>query len=116
MSYCLNPIPQAANVELTGDANLGLNVLRNEIYCKGALRPLKPTPFKLMHLLAMNAECIVSRTKILKDVWGYDFDPGTKIIEVQINYLRKILGSITSDYEIKTYWGKGISLRKIQSG
>lgn len=98
------------------DQYLGLKLVNNEMRYKGINCRLKATPFRLINLLAQNAESIVSRKTILKEVWGYDFDPGTKIIEVQINYLRKILRSMASDYEIKTHWRKGISLQRIQNG
>ena len=35
-----------------------------------------------------NAGKVLSRTKILSNVWGYSFEPGTKIVDVYIRYLR----------------------------
>ena len=32
---------------------------------------------------------VVSRTKLLSNVWGYGFEPGTKVVDVYIRYLRK---------------------------
>ena len=35
---------------------------------------------------------VLSREQILNAVWGFDFDPGTKVLEVYIGYLRRKLG------------------------
>ena len=35
-----------------------------------------------------NAGQIVTRTRLLREVWGLSFDPGTKVIEVYVRYLR----------------------------
>jgi DNA-binding response OmpR family regulator len=90
---------------------LSVNKAKGELTCDGVCRALKATPCRLLHLLLENAENVVSRKTIYKEIWGYDFDPGTKIIEVQVHYLRSILASSNSGFEIKTYRGKGISLQ-----
>ncbi|QOH70634.1 MULTISPECIES: winged helix-turn-helix domain-containing protein [Pseudomonas] len=93
---------------------LALNLPKSEISCDGVCHALKAPPCRLLHLLIENAESVVSRKTIYKEIWGYDFDPGTKIIEVQVHYLRGILASSNSGFEIKTYRGKGISLQMTQ--
>jgi two-component system, OmpR family, response regulator len=35
---------------------------------------------------------VVSREQILRTVWGYDYDPGTNVVDVYIGYLRRKLG------------------------
>ena len=35
---------------------------------------------------------VLSREQILNAVWGFDFDPGTKVLEVYVGYLRRKLG------------------------
>jgi DNA-binding response OmpR family regulator len=35
---------------------------------------------------------VLSREQILNAVWGFDFDPGTKVFEVYVGYLRRKLG------------------------
>ena len=45
--------------------------------------------FALLAYLMSNAGKVLSRTKILSNVWGYSFEPGTKIVDVYIRYLRK---------------------------
>jgi DNA-binding response OmpR family regulator len=66
----------------------------------------------LLTLLVSHGDDIVSRQSIFKDVWGFHFDPGTKRIEVQLNYLRKVLRSLDSTTVIETHRGKGLRLYK----
>ncbi|MFJ4453112.1 winged helix-turn-helix domain-containing protein [Pseudomonas sp. NPDC089392] len=93
------------------DEALRLDPSRFEISCYGLSYTLKPTPCRLMHLLIQNSGQVVSRKAIYKEIWGYDFDPGTKLIEVQVHYLRGVLCRLKSVFEIKTYRGKGICLQ-----
>ncbi|MGE8049745.1 winged helix-turn-helix domain-containing protein [Pseudomonas monteilii] len=92
-----------------------LELPERRITCNGASYLLKATPCRLMHLLLLNTGEIVSRKKIYKEIWGYDFDPGTKIIEVHVYYLRRTLASLNSLFEIKTHRGQGISLQPIDN-
>lgn len=45
--------------------------------------------FVLLAFLMRNAGRAVSRTRLLADVWEYSFDPGTKVVDVYIRYLRR---------------------------
>ncbi len=47
--------------------------------------------FELLRYLMANAEQVVSRQRLLNSVWEYGFDPGTKIIDVYVRYLRRKL-------------------------
>ncbi|MFK3816056.1 winged helix-turn-helix domain-containing protein [Pseudomonas sp. NPDC089407] len=95
------------------DEALRLDSSRFEIYCNGVSHTLKPTPYRLMQLLVQNSGQIVSRKAIYREIWGYEFDPGTKLIEVQVHYLRGVLCRLRSVFEIKTYRGKGICLQAL---
>ena len=48
--------------------------------------------FELLAYLARHPDQVLSREQILNAVWGFDFDPGTKVLEVYISYLRRKLG------------------------
>ncbi|MDH4552071.1 winged helix-turn-helix transcriptional regulator [Pseudomonas sp. BN607] len=91
-------------------ADLNLNALKREAICKNKRVVVKGTSFRLLSLLVINANHIVSRQSIFKDVWGFNFDPGTKRIEVQLNYLRKTLRLLGSTAVIETHRGKGLRL------
>jgi DNA-binding response OmpR family regulator len=49
---------------------------------------LTPKEFALLSHLMANAGTVVSRQSLLSDVWGLNFDPGTKVVDVYIRYLR----------------------------
>lgn len=91
--------------------DLYLDLSRREACCGDRKSRVKATPFKLLVLLATNADAIVSRQTMFAQVWGYDFDPGTKIIDVQLNYLRKMLVTLECAVKIDTHRGKGLRLR-----
>ncbi len=45
--------------------------------------------FYLLEYLMRHPDQVLSREQILNAVWGFDFDPGTKVLEVYIGYLRR---------------------------
>jgi DNA-binding response OmpR family regulator len=55
---------------------------------------------------------VVSKEKIMEEVWGYSEDENLNVVEVYVNYLRKKLGD-SSDY-IKTVRGVGYVIREIE--
>jgi DNA-binding response OmpR family regulator len=53
---------------------------------------------------------LISRQELSRDIWGYNFDPGTNVVDVYVNHLRK---KIDSDFSVKllqTERGKGYYL------
>ncbi|WP_414155181.1 winged helix-turn-helix domain-containing protein [Pseudomonas sp. BNK-43-a] len=78
--------------------------------------PLKATSCRLLTLLLRHQGNVVSRTTIYEEIWGYQFNPGTKIIEVQICYLRKVLKSLQAPFEIRTLRGRGLTIRAVDGG
>jgi DNA-binding response OmpR family regulator len=54
---------------------------------------------------------VLSREQILNAVWGFDFDPGTKVLEVYIGYLRRKLGNTEGADPIETVRNVGYRLR-----
>ena len=47
----------------------------------------------LAEVLMRNRGQVLSREQLLSHVWGYDFDPGSNIVDVYVGYLRKKLGA-----------------------
>jgi len=50
---------------------------------------LKPMEFELLHFLALNQGIVLSREKILESVWGWDFNGGSRTVDVHIRWLRE---------------------------
>lgn len=55
----------------------------------GRLLALTRTEFDLLAVLAVAPRRVLTREHLLREVWGYDFDPGTNLLEVYIGYLRR---------------------------
>jgi len=67
--------------------------LRTRQLCVGARTDeLSPREFGLAELLMDNPGEALSRERILSQVWGYDHDPGSNIVDVYVGYLRRKVG------------------------
>jgi DNA-binding response OmpR family regulator len=67
--------------------------------------------FELLTYLMRHPDQVLSREQILNAVWGFDFDPGTKVLEVYIGYLRRKLGPAEGAEVIETVRNVGYRLR-----
>ncbi len=52
---------------------------------------LSTTEFELLVYLIRNRGHVLTREQILRAVWGYEYDPGTNVVDVYIGYLRRKL-------------------------
>ncbi len=87
-------ITEKSATNLLSIHGLDIDLLSRRVFCGGAEIDLQPKEFLLLKYLMENEGSIVSRAMIMSEVWGYDFDPGTKIIDVHISHLRdKIHGA-----------------------
>ena len=68
-----------------------LDVLRGSVLQDGVPIALTPTEFRLLGVLIDNADRTVTRAELLEVVWGLDFDPGTRLIDVHMANLRRKL-------------------------
>ncbi len=67
--------------------------------------------FEVLVYLMRHPDQVLSREQILNAVWGFDFDPGTKVLEVYIGYLRRKLGDTEMPDPIETVRNVGYRLR-----
>jgi DNA-binding response OmpR family regulator len=56
---------------------------------------LSAREFRLAEIFLRNAGMVLSREQLLDHVWGYDFDPGSNVVDVYVGYLRRKLGATT---------------------
>jgi len=54
---------------------------------------LSAREFKLAEIFMLNPGQVLSREQLLSHVWGYDFDPGSNVVDVYVGYLRKKFGA-----------------------
>jgi DNA-binding response OmpR family regulator len=66
--------------------------------------------YALLSYLMHNAGTVVSRHRLLNSVWGMHFDPGTKIVDVYISYLRRKVDEDDEQPMIRTVRGFGYTL------
>ena len=66
--------------------------------------------FYLLEYLMRHPDQVLSREQILNAVWGFDFDPGTKVLEVYVGYLRRKLSDGGEANPIETVRGAGYRL------
>lgn len=92
-------------------ADLTLNDDTHEVTKGGELIELSPTEFNLLRFLMLNKEVVLSKAKILDNVWHYDFGGDGNVVESYISYLRRKID--TGDMPlIHTVRGVGYVLRK----
>ena len=95
-------------------ADLTLNDETHEVTKAGELVDLSPTEFNLLRYLMLNAEVVLSKAKILDNVWHYDFGGDGNVVESYISYLRRKVD--TQDPQlIQTVRGVGYVLRTPRS-
>ena len=68
---------------------------------------LSAREFALLEEFMRHPDQVLSREQLLSRVWGYDFDPGSNVVDVYVRYLRGKLGSD----RIETVRGMGYRLR-----
>ncbi len=68
--------------------------------------------FNLLKYFLQNKNKVLSREKILEDVWGINFNIGTNVVDVYINYVRKKLRNNPQDKIIETVVGMGYAMRE----
>jgi DNA-binding response OmpR family regulator len=72
--------------------NVVLDVARRQAAVGDRTADLSDREFRLLHHLLVHAGEVVSRERLLSEVWGYDFDPGSNVVEVCVRRLRQKLG------------------------
>lgn len=98
----LRDVPTADNTVLeVGDVRLDLRTRKATV--GGEETDLSAREFSLAETLMGHPGQVLSREQLLSRVWGYDFDPGSNVVDVYVGYLRRKLGDDT----IETVRGMG---------
>jgi two-component system OmpR family response regulator len=91
--------------------DLSLDLMTRDVKRGGRRIELQPLEYSLLAYLMRNAGRVVSKTMIMENVWQYNFDPQTNVVEARICRLRD---KIDKDFETKlihTVRGVGYALR-----
>ncbi|MGF1541043.1 MAG: response regulator transcription factor [Pleurocapsa sp.] len=73
--------------------NLTINLLTRQVTFKNKPIELSEREFTLLETFIRHRGQVMSREQLLNWVWGYDYDPGSNIVDVYVGYLRKKLDS-----------------------
>lgn len=98
-------MPRLDPVLQVGD--LSLDTLTRQVRRADRAIELTPKEYALLRYLMENAGAVLSRSQILSNNWGYNFDPGTKVVDVYVRYLRKKVDDGEAVKLIRTVRGVG---------
>ena len=82
---------------------LVLDLLERRVHVDGVRVDLSAREFALAEEFLRHRGRVLSREQLLSRVWGYDFDPGSNVVDVYVRYLRTKLGA----HRIRTVRGEG---------
>ncbi len=71
--------------------DIEVNLITREVRRAGEPVRLSTTEFELLSYLMRNRGHVLTREQILRAVWGYEYDPGTNVVDVYVGYLRRKL-------------------------
>ncbi|MBA0048480.1 response regulator transcription factor [Mycobacterium sp. NPDC050853] len=89
-----------------------VDVSRRLVFSGGERVELSKREFDLLVVLAENTGVVLSRTRLLELVWGYDFDVETNVADVFVSYLRRKLEAGGTPRIIHTVRGVGYVMRE----
>jgi DNA-binding response OmpR family regulator len=88
-------------------ADLELDLDAREVRRGGVLVELTPKEYAVLEYLMRHQGRVMSRTLITEYAWDYHFDPGTNIVDVVINRLRKKVDALSTEKLVHTVRGVG---------
>jgi two-component system OmpR family response regulator len=91
--------------------DLEMDRLARSVKLAGRSIDLSPREFRLLEYFLLNAEQVVTRTRLLEKVWDMTFDPETNVVEAHISNLRRKLEERSTPRLIQTVRGSGYALR-----
>lgn len=89
---------------------LAISWNEREARIRDCVLDLKPRQFELLALFSARHRHVLSRERILRDVWDCEFDTGTNVVDVYVHHLRRALGQAGLKSPIKTVRGRGYRL------
>ncbi|MBD2325369.1 response regulator transcription factor [Alkalinema sp. FACHB-956] len=88
--------------------DLVLDLRTRQVKVRETWVELPSREFTLAEMFFRNPGQVLTRERLLDRVWGYDYDPGSNVVDVYVGYLRKKLGSKV----IETVRGAGYRLKR----
>ena len=104
--------PGQAEATTLSVSGIEMDLLKRSVTRDGREVNLSAREFDLLAYLMRHPGQVMSREQILSGVWGYDYDPGTNVVGVYIQYLRKKLAQDELPDPIETLRSVGYRLRE----
>jgi two-component system, OmpR family, response regulator len=101
-----------AEIDVLKAAGLTLDLKRRKAFRDGEEIVLQPLEYQLLAFLVRNAGRVVSKTMIMENVWDYNFDPQTNVVEARICRLRDKVERTSPKKLIHTVKGAGYVLEE----
>ena len=101
-----NTTPTQAKMQLQR-GNMTLDLRTRKIHIGDRILELPAREFTMAEVFFRHPDQVMTRQQLLDLVWGYDYDPGSNIVDVYVGYLRKKLGNKC----IETVRGMGYRLK-----
>lgn len=92
-------------------ADLQLNTSSKAVSRAGQSIQLTATEYRLLEYLLKNQNKVLSRVQILENVWDIDFNMGTNVVDVYVNYLRKKIDEGGKERLVHTVFGMGYIMK-----
>lgn len=103
-----------AGAKILEAGDLSVNPLTREVIKQGDRIDLTKTEYDLLEYLITNKGMVLTRDKIIEQVWGYDFVGNTNVLDVYIRYLRNKIDYPYDTGLIQTIRGVGYTLKEKQ--
>jgi DNA-binding response OmpR family regulator len=85
-----------------------IDVLKRDVIINNEPLKLRTKEFDLLYVFAQNPDIVLSRERLLNQVWGYDYYGETRTVDVHVSHLRDKLKDSPAD--IETFRGTGYKL------
>lgn len=108
----IQPVDEPVAEDVFRIADLELNDTSKTVTRAGVKLSLTTTEYRLLLYFMRNRNKVLTRLDILEEVWGLDFDTGTNVVDVYVNYLRKKVDAVATGKLIHTVIGMGYVLRE----
>ena len=94
------------------NGDLSLDLRTRQVRAGAVSADLSAREFALAEMFLRHPGQVLSREQLLSHVWGYDYDPGSNVVEVYVRYLRNKIGA----HRIATIRGAGYRLVREPGG
>ncbi|MGW2331193.1 response regulator transcription factor [Streptomyces sp. NPDC001700] len=105
------PTPPPAPDARLAFADMTLDTLTRQVTRSGRQLDLTKTEFALLKLFLSRPRQVLSRAAILRDIWGFDFEPSSNTLDVYVMYLRRKTEAGGEPRVVHTVRGVGYVLR-----